>query len=102
VKTISVMLDLGANPESGCPEPRSVRRHGRGLCRVVLDLAEPRSAVLNIARGAESTDELKEVGRLIARIRLSRNAIDGFIEGDKILARRRRRRRTDAFPATIA
>jgi glycerol-3-phosphate acyltransferase PlsX len=85
------MLDLGANTESDAQNLVQFAVMGRGLSRVVLDLERPAVQLLNIGtEELKGTGELKTAAAILTEADYLGMRFDGFIEGDKLLAGRRR------------
>jgi phosphate acyltransferase len=84
--TDAVMLDLGANTESGTENLVQFALMGAAYARVVLELDAPRVRLLNIGSEAQKgTDELKDAAALLnaAADSLGMN-FDGYIEGHQL------------------
>ena len=80
-----VMLDLGANTESGAQNLVQFAVMGAAYSRVVLDIERPRVQLLNIGtEDLKGTDELKEAAATLREADYLGMSFDGFIEGDKI------------------
>jgi glycerol-3-phosphate acyltransferase PlsX len=80
-----VMLDLGANTESGAHNLVQFAVMGAAYARVVLDLQKPRVQLLNIGtEELKGTDELKDAAAILRDADYLGMRFDGFIEGDKI------------------
>ncbi|HEV2748770.1 MAG TPA: phosphate acyltransferase PlsX [Allosphingosinicella sp.] len=80
-----VMLDLGANTESGTQNLVQFAVMGAAYSRVVLDIERPRVKLLNIGtEELKGTDELKDAAAILREADYLGMSFDGFTEGDKI------------------
>lgn len=79
-----VMLDLGANVESGAQDLYRFAIMGDAFARAVLGLSRPRIGLLNVgSEDLKGRSEVKEACILLKDSRLSLN-FHGFIEGNDI------------------
>ncbi len=79
-----VMLDLGANVESGAADLYRFAIMGDAFARAVLGLNRPRIGLLNIgAEELKGREEIKEAAKLLKSSSLKLN-FQGFIEGNDI------------------
>jgi len=84
-ETDMVMLDLGANTECDARNLVQFAVMGAAYARIVLDLPEPRVALLNI--GTEDLKGTEEIRDAAAHLRAATGLpmrFEGFIEGDKL------------------
>jgi phosphate acyltransferase len=80
-----VMLDLGANTESGTQNLVQFAVMGAAYSRVVLDLEKPRVQLLNIGtEELKGTDDLKAAAAILREADYLGMRFDGFIEADKL------------------
>lgn len=80
-----VMLDLGANAECDADNLFQFAIMGDAFAKLVLDLREPKVALLNI--GSEDVKGNEAVRSAAAALRITQNPINfcGFIEGNDII-----------------
>ncbi len=80
----SVMLDLGANIESGANELVQFAMMGDAFARVVLSLRQPKIGLLNVgSEEMKGHDEIKEAYNILRNNNLGID-FHGFVEGNDI------------------
>ncbi len=98
-----VMLDLGANTECDVDNLVQFAVMGAVYARVVMELEQPRVALLNIGtEELKGTDELKAAAAILRGSRHLHMRFDGFVEGDKLSRGDHDVIVTDGFSGNIA